>query len=203
MRPTKLILDNGEIINKSEWKTMENWLHWDLNPWTFETSAAGYIPNPNREVSPQNPVWGTTRVQGLLNFLDCPEENGGYHTVPGFNQRFFDWARDNEHHKTEFKGRNFVDVPVDDLIRKEIVKIPMRAGSLFIWNSQLPHGNYPNDSHKFRMVQYIKMIPADNDGQFHPVFYLQKCKFDEWVPANFEVSDLGMKLFGMESWHKS
>ena len=36
----------------------------------------------------------------------------------------------------------------------------MRAGSLLIWDSRLPHGNYPNESSQFRMVQYITFFPA-------------------------------------------
>ena len=35
------------------------------------------------------------------------------------------------------------------------IQISMRAGSLLVWDSRLPHGNYPNESDKFRMVQCI------------------------------------------------
>jgi ectoine hydroxylase-related dioxygenase (phytanoyl-CoA dioxygenase family) len=94
----------------------------------------------NISVSPPNPVWGPTRVQGFVNLLDCPVENGGYHAVQGFNKRFFQWAQDNIHHKPEWKGRNFVDLPQDDPVRLQTVKVPVRAGSVLIWNSQLPHG---------------------------------------------------------------
>lgn len=38
------------------------------------------------------------------------------------------------------RKRNFIEVPEDDEMRKDILKVPMRAGSLLIWNSQLPHG---------------------------------------------------------------
>lgn len=34
---------------KEEWKTKANWLHWDLSPFHYGTSAAGYLLN--KEVS--------------------------------------------------------------------------------------------------------------------------------------------------------
>jgi hypothetical protein len=41
-----------------------------------------------------------------------------------------------------------------------VQKVPMRASSLLIWNSELPHCNYTNDSSRFRMVQYVKCFPT-------------------------------------------
>jgi hypothetical protein len=32
---------------KEEWKTKPNWLHWDLSPFHYGTSAAGYLLNKN------------------------------------------------------------------------------------------------------------------------------------------------------------
>ncbi len=37
----------------------------------------------------------------------------------------------------------------------------MRPGSLLIWDSRIPHGNYPNESSQFRMVQYITFCERD------------------------------------------
>jgi len=174
------------VISKPEWKTMENWLHWDLNPWTFETSAAGFIPNPNRQLSPPNPVFGWLRVQGLINLKDCPVESGGYHAVPKFHKRFHEWSQENLQYKTQWCGRNFVDVPETDTMRNDVTKLSMRAGSVLIWNSQLPHGNYPNDSEDFRMVQYVKMTVADMDGQLHPPMFLEQWSDADWFPPSFQ-----------------
>lgn len=137
------------------------------------------------------------------------------------------WRDNNLAHGELYKGRNFVDVPEDDPMRNEIVKVPMRKGSVLVWNSmvrcylqhicngQLPHGNYPNESEKFRMVQYIKMTHADKEGQFHPVFWVLKCnkylyidvsfqlnqwKTEDWFPEGFELTSLAKKLYGIEPW---
>lgn len=83
------------------------------------------------------------RVQGLLAISDCKTERGGFHCVRSFRgERFFQWARDNEEYgkREDIVGRNFVEVPDDDSMRSEIIQVPMRAGSLLIWDSQLPHG---------------------------------------------------------------
>jgi hypothetical protein len=46
------------------------------------------------------------------------------------------------------------------------------------------------------------MTTADIDGQFHPVFFLDQYKLEDWFPPNFEVTDLGKKVFGIEPWNK-
>lgn len=69
----------------------------------------------------------------------------GFHCVPKFHgERFMKWREENEAYGNapEIVRRNFVEVPDDDPMRSEATKVPMRAGSLLIWNSQLPHGNY-------------------------------------------------------------
>ena len=65
----------------------------------------------------------------------------------------------------------------------------------------LPHGNFPNtSSDDFRMVQYIKMIPVDDPREFQPA--IPSCSFalNEWFPMNYEISDLGKCLYGLEEW---
>ncbi|KAH9158296.1 hypothetical protein LEN26_003064, partial [Aphanomyces euteiches] len=102
----------------------------------------------------------------------------------------------------EIASRNFIEVPHDDEMRKEIKQVPMKAGSLLIWNSQLPHGNFPNDGYDFRMVQYLKMIPV-KDREFLPAMKLEKFDKSEWFPAEYSPSALGKMLFGMEDWPSS
>lgn len=36
-------------------------------------------------------------------------------------------------------------------------------GSLLLWDSRTPHGNWPNESSQWRMVQYTGMFPAPDD----------------------------------------
>jgi len=191
------------MLVKSDWKTKADWLHWDLSPWHYGTSAAGFGPNNNISNEELRKDFGGVRVQGLVSLVDCPVEVGGFHCVPGFQgEKFFQWARDHfEYGNSEsIKRRNFIEVPETDPIRKNITPVPMRAGSLLIWNSQLPHGNFPNTCDKFRMVQYIKMIPVDEPREFIPAIQTQKHKQEDYFPKDFVPSDLGKKLFGMDDW---
>eukprot|EP01127_Copromyxa_protea_P009267 TRINITY_DN2168_c0_g1_i2.p1 TRINITY_DN2168_c0_g1~~TRINITY_DN2168_c0_g1_i2.p1 ORF type:complete len:141 (-),score=13.00 TRINITY_DN2168_c0_g1_i2:5-391(-) len=68
--------------------------------------------------------------------------------------------------KTENKRRKkinllqcLVDFPWSDPALQHVTKITMRPGSMVIWDSRLPHGNFPNLSEHFRMVQYITFYP--------------------------------------------
>jgi len=50
----------------------------------------------------------------------------------------------------------------------------MRAGSLVVWSSTMPHCNFPNSSSRFRMCQYIKMFPTwSSQTPLYPELHLQ------------------------------
>jgi len=133
MRPTTgITLKDGSTIDKPEWKTKGNWLHWDLNPW--RDCAA------------------TDRVQGLLALSDSKGPTGGFHCVPGFHKKIIQWTSDNQAHK---KHGGLINVPEQDSIRQQIEQVSLRKGSFLIWDSRICHGNYPNESNGFRVVQYI------------------------------------------------
>ena len=59
---------------------------------------------------------------------------------------------------------DFLEVPKSDPMQAWTQPVPMRAGSLLVWNSELPHCNYANDSDKFRMVQYVKCFPRPSSS---------------------------------------
>mmetsp|Transcript_10898 Transcript_10898/g.16254 ORF Transcript_10898/g.16254 Transcript_10898/m.16254 type:complete len:397 (+) Transcript_10898:40-1230(+) len=212
MRPTKIKKD-GKLEEKGEWQTKKDWLHWDLNPFHYATSAAGFANNKEVTYEKLAETYGSRRVQGLVTVTDCEAEVGGFHCVRGFQgRRFHEWRKANMSTYGQEKGvstRNFVEVPDNDPIRKEVMRVPMRAGSLLIWDSQLPHGNFPNTSDKFRMVHYIKMIPAEDPREFLPMLappteekflkHFEKAK-KQWFPEGFEPSPLGRKLLGLDKW---
>jgi hypothetical protein len=76
-------------------------------------------------------------------------------------------------------------------------RITSRSGSLIVWRGEEPHCNYPNDSNRFRFNQYLKMIPAQHgkDGSD-----LRQQKLNELLPGDFQVTELGQKLFGLKHW---
>lgn len=205
MRPARLRHQSdqeNEAALLEDRQTKKDWLHWDLSPFHFGTSAAGYAP---RALSADRAKsYGSVRVQGLVALVDCPVETGGFHCVPGFtDDRFFQWAKTHEHSygsRPEIASRNFIEVPETDPMRQEIRKVPLKAGSLLIWNSQLPHGNFPSTGFDFRMVQYLKMIPVDDPREFQPAMKLQRFERSEWFPEGYAPSALGEKLFGLEDW---
>ncbi|KAJ0398429.1 hypothetical protein P43SY_001916 [Pythium insidiosum] len=209
MRPARLrhqeasAQENAAAL-REEWQTRKEWLHWDLSPFHLGTSAAGYAPAAKSMEPGETHSYGSVRVQGLITLVDCPEENGGFHCVPGFtDDRFFQWAdanRDSYGALPEVASRNFIEVPDADPMRQEIKRIPMKAGSLLIWNSQLPHGNFPNTGFDFRMVQYIKMIPVDDPREFRPAMQLQKFESSAWFPSDYAPTALGRKLYGLDDW---
>ena len=124
------------ILN-SKWKTDDGWLHTDQNP--------------KREPN-------FCRLQGLLSLSDSTETTGGFICIPGFQKEWNNYCK--------------LDRPDQDVCpflsakdhRAE--KVFVRPGSLIIWDSRLPHCNYPNQSQKyFRLVQYITYFPASQCSQ--------------------------------------
>jgi len=172
------------LVDKIEWKTIENWIHLDCNPLTGLCSLAGF-EYERKKIDLENSLV----VQGLITLTDAKEEDGGFHCVPGFHKYTKLWV---ESLKSSSVGSENVQVSQDDkLIHDNIQKIPMRQGSVLIWNTLLLHGNYPNNSPNFRAVQYCRMAAH---SYFRPLITDPDCYGD------IEVSPLGKKLFGLEEW---
>jgi len=145
MRPTKGIISGEEKIDKPDWKTESNWIHWDQNPWDEPDFC---------------------RIQGLLALTNHTKESGGFHCIPGFPAHFNKWA---ELNKIKRASGCLVDFPDKDPARNGIQKITMRPGSVLMWDSRLPHGNWPNNSSEWRMVQYTGLFPVPDDERFHDI----------------------------------
>ncbi|CAF1284528.1 unnamed protein product [Rotaria magnacalcarata] len=193
MRPTKGIgfkqnETTGSIIleDRPEWKSKPNWLHWDQNPWRYPDFIG---------------------IQGLFALSNTNSNTGGFHCVPGFTHRFKQWSIDNEN-KHKCRG-GLVNVPEDDPIRNEIKQIHVRKGSFIVWDSRLPHGNFPNENDQFRIVQYITFEPpkdADNYELTNRInaFHMRtlSSKADEQLIGFPEpkLTELGEKIVGLRSW---
>lgn len=103
-------------------------------------------------------------------------------------------------------------VPSEDYLQEHAQKVALRAGSLLIWSSELPHCNYPNDSDRcapfpfprrlipisFRMVQYVKMFGAQEGGKGTDKRAVEVERLLR--PIKAEVTPLGRKMFGLDSW---
>ena len=154
------------------WKTKSRWLHWDLSPFHW---AAGTMPpyafTPYTWISENN---GTPReprarakVQGLLNLVDARAEDGGFLCVPGFHAHLTEWVALPQNRACKESAAagafDYLEVPPGDPMHGWAQPVPMRAGSLLVWNSELPHCNFHNDSERFRMVQYVKCFPCPEE----------------------------------------
>jgi hypothetical protein len=75
-------------------------------------------------------------------------------------------------------------------------RAPIRAGDLLIWDARLLHCNYPNNSDRLRMVQYMQMKRADD-----PAFSLLLQDRNLLPPeAELALTPLGERLLGFAPW---
>lgn len=70
----------------------------------------------------------------------------------------------------------------------------MRKGSLLVWDSSLPHGTFPNNSNRGRMIQYI-YVASTKDKSITTLF-----DNVEAFPPDFQLTPLGKKFLGFEKW---
>lgn len=166
----------------------KGFIHWDYDP----------------ETKPQN-------VQGVLALSDQTDENmGGFQCIPWLYRNYDSWKLSQPEDRDRFQ-------PNISGLEDELVKVPMEAGDLLIFNSMEPHGIRPNRSkHKVRIAQYISMMPAQEDNAT-----LKEWRINSWKhriapegyafpgdPRNWEqtkyekaeLSDLGEKLLGLKEW---
>lgn len=165
----------------------KGFIHWDYDP----------------ETKPQN-------VQGVLALVDQRDENmGGFQCIPWLFRNYDSWKltqpADRDHFKPDMSG-----------LEDKLVKVPLEAGDLLIFNSSQPHGIRPNYSNKVRMAQYISMMPAQEENE-----NLKKWRIHSWKervapegyafpgdPRNWEqnkyhraqLTALGEKLLGLKNW---
>lgn len=165
----------------------EGFIHWDYDP----------------ETKPQN-------VQSVLALADQTDENtGGFQCIPWLYKNYDTWKR------TQPKDRNHFNPDITGL-EDRIVKVPMEAGDLLVFNSCLPHGIRPNHSNKVRIAQYISMMPAQEHNseltewrikswkdRIPPDGYAFPSDPRNWEQTKYkraELSDLGEKLLGLKKW---
>jgi hypothetical protein len=167
----------------------KGFIHWDYDP----------------ETKPQN-------VQGVLALADQTDtEMGGFQCVPWLYRNYDSWKlsqpEDRDRFQPDMKG-----------LEHELVKVPLEAGDMLIFNSTLAHGIRPNKSKdKVRIAQYISMMPADESNQalidwrvrswrdrIAPEGYAFPGDPRKWEQTRYEraeLSVLGKKLLGLDSWN--
>ena len=140
----------------------------------------------------------------MLNFCDNREEDGGLQLVPGSHEMsyFEEWVR----HLDDIpdKSASFAIQPQDKL-NQLAQRITMRAGSIAIWNQRTIHGSKHNQSHKYRLVQFIRMFPR-HAIQCKKRAAKRACSVFRNLPKSFlengELTSIGQNLFGFSDLDK-
>lgn len=188
MRPT--LQTNGTI--RKEWQTIDDWLHLDCNPVSGEISMASMAPpesGGHHDFDAEAPFL----VQGLLALSDAREEDGGFLCVPGSHRIAREWTVRNN---LEQKEPQLRPEPGDQL-QRHVQRVPVRAGSLVVWNQFTMHANHPNRSDRWRLNQYIRMYPVKRT-RFRPLLPDVRDYPSDF--ARTKITPLGRKLFGIDSW---
>ena len=117
--------------------------------------------------------------------------------MPGSHRFTLEWAGLPASQR-EASDRNMT-VPEADPLQTAVQQIPIRAGCLLCWNSLLLHGNHPNQSERFRAVQYIRMLPVDGEHPYSPLAPDSAALYNK----EFRPTELGARLFGFSPWSEA
>ncbi|KAL9642528.1 hypothetical protein ABK040_011095 [Willaertia magna] len=200
--------EDNERRDFKMWKTMKN-IHIDRNPWlyvygknNYEQCFPGsydYLPEFCSEFNEAGSFNdGIVKVQGLLNFIDNREQDGGFTIVPKFNKYFEKWVELTKNTNLGKKRMSFIILNHIDSISEYGVRIPLRKGDLLIWDICMPHGSSPNNSERMRLCQFIKMFKAPmklKENRKKIIKTIVKKEMGE-----NELTELGEKLFGLKEW---
>jgi ectoine hydroxylase-related dioxygenase (phytanoyl-CoA dioxygenase family) len=156
-----------------------------------------------------DPETKPVNVQGVLALADQTDENmGGFQCVPELYRTFDTWKLIQPDDRNHF---------MPDVSGFDLVKVPLEAGDLLIFNSLEPHGIRPNLSKdKVRIAQYLSMMPAEEDNEALKQWRIQSWQnriapegyafpgdprnWEKTRYATAELNDLGKKLLGLSPW---
>lgn len=138
-------------------------------PWHQDKS---YWPDAN--ANPVITVW--------IPLVDSTHENGCLHLIPGTHRK-----RVIPHGKESYSGTNYTAIPDEEINRrkKEIIALPMTAGSAVFFNDRLIHSSTPNNSEGVRWSVDLRYQPTDQDPmpQHGAGFLARSAKYPERVAA--------------------
>lgn len=116
-------------------------------PWHQDKS---YWPDAN--ANPVITVW--------IPLVDSTHENGCLHVIPGTHKR-----KVVAHGTDTYTGTGYTELPAGyiETRKKEIVALPMPAGSAVLFNDRLVHSSTPNKSTHVRWSVDLRYQPTDQD----------------------------------------
>jgi len=157
---------SGNIEDNTSFKTGSKNIHLDMNPWWYEESSQDIINgrdslfynDPQDFIKENNLVVKSMglHIQAVINILDNKAVDGGTLIVPGSHKDMHKWNESNLHLRKPLPFLTFCDNAVEELLLSRAHRIPMKAGSVLLWNQNIFHGTCPNESSNCRMAQFIK-----------------------------------------------
>ena len=116
-------------------------------PWHQDKS---YWPDAN--ANPVITVW--------IPLVDATLENGCLHLIPRTHRK-----RAVKHGAETYSGTGFLELPPEyiEKRKKEIIALPMKAGSAVLFNDRLIHSSTPNNSDHVRWSVDLRYQPTDQD----------------------------------------
>jgi ectoine hydroxylase-related dioxygenase (phytanoyl-CoA dioxygenase family) len=116
-------------------------------PWHQDKS---YWPDAN-----SNPV-----ITVWIPLVDSTHENGCLHLIPGTHKK-----RAVAHGQESYSGTSYLELPGEYIERRkrEIIALPMKAGSAVLFNDRLIHSSTPNNSNGVRWSVDLRYQPTDQD----------------------------------------
>jgi ectoine hydroxylase-related dioxygenase (phytanoyl-CoA dioxygenase family) len=147
-------------------------------------------------------------VQGVLALTDTEPDMGGFQCIPETYQHLDEFLKTQTREKIESRNPDYTGY--------SITRPRLAAGDILIWTSRLLHGNGHNTSNKVRLCQYISMNPAagmseetrraridawrNNTPPPSRSFPGDPRRIEEQRSAPAELTDLGRKLLGVDTW---
>ena len=221
---------SGNGRDGSRFRTGRRNVHLDLNPWWWLESsrdilvganslrysdAQDFVKENNLIVASMGP-----HVQCVLNFADNLEQDGGTLVVPRFHARLREWS---EEHAAKLRkpvpfvtfGNAANEAAAEAALLTQAKRVPMREGSVLVWNQTVMHGTEPNDSANTRHAQFIKAFSraavfaaegsaecegvtcADNAARLRRRAEALRALLAE-AGAEAVVSPAGARLFGLD-----
>lgn len=134
------------------WGRADLWVSTDRIGFNPPESSGRPFPGPpmHWDVSLVQPI--PLGIQGLIYLTDTAAEQGAFALVPGMHRTMGEWL------ESVPPG---VSPHVHAARTLTMTPIAGRAGDLIMWHHALPHGPTPNRGTQPRLVQYLKMFPAD------------------------------------------
>jgi hypothetical protein len=141
-------------------------IHLDLNPWWWLESSQEVLDGletityeKDSDLIKENNLVVRSmgrHVQCVLNFTDNLEEDGGTIVVPKFHRYIEKWSRDNAALRRPIP---WLTMESDCDMLPFAQRVPMRRGSVLVWDQTVFHGTSPNRSCTCRTAQYLKAFP--------------------------------------------